>query len=443
MMISTSDATSWCGNRETLVITGGRRLCGRVSVSGSKHSALLLLHTGLAAAAPCTIRNVPRIRDVATFLDISRYLGVRIVWNGENDLTLDGSSMVNRPVPHGLTGRFHSSYLLLPVLAFKFGGACIGLPGGCRIDSQRFPSDLRGIFEPFGYDFRLDCREQCMVVERKRPHRQFRQFDFADVGARDITVFTKVAMILGAVHDGKTIIQCPFKGPEVNDLAEMLRRMGALIYGSGREIMSIEGCNHPAGVIRTVPPDHIEAVTLLSCGVMTHGDVTVENVPLTAVGAELAALSSLGAELISLDGYMVRSRRAPSFHLDRHISLTTGPYPALSTDTHPIFAACLTQSHGTGTIKETVWRDRFSYAPHIRDMGADIHVADDSVIIRGPTELHGGEVDGHDIRSCAALLLCGLAARGKTVLRDCRHLYRGYEGLVEKLRALGAIIDVA
>ncbi len=159
------------------------------------------------------------------------------------------------------------------------------------------------------------------------------------------------------------------------------------------------------------------------------------------MGAELAALSCLGADLTEVNGGTMRSRRAGTFADPRQISLTTGPYPALSTDTHPIFAACLTQCHGTGIIREGVWRDRFSYAPHIRDMGADVRVADNSVIIRGPSRLYGVEADGHDIRSCAALLLCGLAARGRTVLRDCRHLYRGYESLVEKLRTLGAIID--
>ena len=425
-----------------MVVTGGRVLCGEASVSGSKHSALLVLNMGLLpAAAASTFHNVPRIRDVEAFLDIARTLDVGVIEGEGNDITLDGSAMVNRPVPYRFTSRFHGSYLLLPVLASRFGCGVVGLPGGCRIDPLRFPTELGGLFEPFGYEFTLDVREMSMAAEKKWEHRELRQFDFTGVGARDITVFTKMAMILSGVHAGKTVIKKPFMGPEINDLAEVLRRMGAQVYGNGREVMSIEGCDHPCRVTYTVPPDLVEAVTLLACGVMTCGDVTVRNVPMSAMGAELAALSSLGAELTTMAGETLRGRRSKAFAHERHLSLTTGPYPALNTDTHPILAACLTQCHGTATIRETVWTNRFSYARHVREMGADVQVSDGSVIIRGPTRLHGAEVEGHDIRTCAALLLCGLAAEGRTVVKDCHHLHRGYEGFVEKLRLLGAVID--
>ncbi len=425
-----------------LIVNGGRPLEGTVSASGSKYSAMLALTAAFLSPAGAVLRNIPRIRDVEAIASIGSYLGVRINRAAPGVVVIDASSMENRTIPIDLAGKLHSSYLLLPVLAARFDRASVGFPGGCRVDDERYPGEISGVFRQFGFDMEIDRDRHQLKVLRSGEPDPVREFDFSDLSARDITVFSKTAMLLAAATPGTTAIRRPFKGPEIRDMAAVLRQLGARVAGVGGDLLFVEGAGEHRPMDHTILPDWIEGLTLLAAGFMTDGRVTVDNLPAVWMGSELAALTWMGADLNAQDDppgenigiSTVCCSRASHLQSAR---LSTGTYPGLNTDGHPILAACLTQCPGQSEITELVFSQRSHYVEPFRRMNAEVVREGDTVRITGPAELRGAAVNGHDIRTCAALVLLALAAKGETVIEGCGHLHRGYDDLAAKIRSLG------
>ncbi len=428
-----------------LIVTGGRALEGTVSVSGSKYSAMLALAAAYLSPAPVVLRNMPPIGDVETIISIGEHLGVRVTRPSHGVLAIDASSMEHRSIPADLAGRLHSSYLLLPVLAARFDRASVGFPGGCRVDDERYPAEIRRVFERFGFAMEIDHEgRQLNVIRRGRPDR-VREFDFSELSARDITVFSKTALLLGAATPGATVSRRPFKGPEIRDMAAVLSQMGARIAGAGGDLLFVEGVEQWGAVDHTILPDWIEGLTLLASGFLTGGSVTVDNLPTVWMGSELAALSWLGADLTTRNGTLsertglsaTSCSRGPRLRAAR---FSTDTYPGLNTDGHPILAACLTQCPGRSVITERVFNQRSGYAGPFRAMNVEVECNGHAVEISGPAHLRGARVNGHDIRTCAALVLLALAAEGESVIEGCGYLRRGYDDLPAKIRSLGGEI---
>jgi UDP-N-acetylglucosamine 1-carboxyvinyltransferase len=426
-----------------LIVTGGRKLEGTVSASGSKYSAMVTLACAFMSPAGAVLRNIPPIEDVEALLWIGESLGIGISRHGHT-INVDASSMDNRFVPPEFTRKLHSSYLILPVLASRFGEAVVGFPGGCRVDSERNTVAMAELYGAFGFEVRMDPDRRVLEVRRKGKPRDGREMDFAKVSHREITMYTKTAVLLASSTPGRTVIRQPFIGPEMRDMAELLRRMGARIWGAGAEIMVIEGAGEYAPAEYEIRPDWTESLTLLATGFLTGGRVTVDNLPVSRMGSELAALAWMGAdlELPQTDG-SADGARPVSCSRGKHLKpakLTTGPWPGLNTDSHPILAACLTAIPGRSAITEGVFSNRSVYVEHFREMNAQVERSGNTVWIDGPSQLRGAQVRGHDIRTCASLLLLALAAEGETVIDEWRHLKRGYHDLPGKLRSIGGQI---
>ena len=425
-----------------LIVTGGRALEGTVSASGSKYSAMLALAASFLSPAGVLLRNMPRIRDVEAILSIGEHLGVKTNTSRDGIVTVDAATMESRPVPTDLSGLLHSSYLLLPVLAARFDRATVGFPGGCPVDDSRYPEEIDVVFRKFGFELTIDHQDRQLTVRRTGEPARERELDFSDLSARDITVFSKTAVLLAAATPGSTVIRRPFKGPEIHDMAAVLQKMGARISGAGGDVLTVEGISEYRPVDHKILPDWIEGLTLLASGFVTGGRVTVDNLPALWMGSELAALSRIGAELTARDGCSdglpghsaLCCARASRLNPAR---LVTDTYPGLNTDAHPILAACLTQCPGLSEITERVFNLRSHYAEPFCEMNVRAERNGGSVRITGPAELRAATVDGHDIRTCAALLLLALAAEGQSKIKGFGHLNRGYEDLPAKIRSLG------
>lgn len=426
-----------------LIVTGGRRLEGAVSASGSKYSAMLALACAFLSPAGVVLRNIPLIEDVEALLWIGKSLGIGISRLGQT-ISVDASSIDNCFVPPEFTSKLHSSYLIQPVLASRFGEALVGFPGGCRVDSERNTVRMAELYGAFGFEVQMDPSRRALEVRRKDKPRGDREMDFAKVSHREITMYTKTAVLLASSTPGRTVIRRPFIGPEMRDMAELLRRMGARIWGAGAEIMVIEGAGEFAPAEYEIKPDWTECLTLLATGFLTDGRVTVDNLPVSRMGSELAALAWMGAdlELPPTDG-SADGTRPVSCGRGKHlqpVNLTTSPWPGLNTDSHPILAACLTAIPGRSAITEGVFSNRSVYVEHFREMNAQVECSGNTVWINGPSLLRGAPVRGHDIRTCASLLLLALAAGGETIIDDWWHLRRGYHNLTGKLRSIGGRI---
>ncbi|MHC1725036.1 MAG: UDP-N-acetylglucosamine 1-carboxyvinyltransferase [Syntrophobacteraceae bacterium] len=426
-----------------LIVTGGRKLEGTVSASGSKYSAMLTLACAFLSPAGTVLRNIPLIEDVEALLWIGESLGIGISRHGQT-ISVEASTMENRFIPPEFTSELHSSYLILPVLASRFGEAVVGFPGGCRVDSERSTVPMTELYGAFGFEVRMDPDRRVLEVRRKDKPRGDREMDFAKVSHREITMYTKTAVLLASSTPGRTVIRRPFIGPEMRDMAELLRRMGAKIWGAGAEVMVIEGTEEFAPAECEIKPDWTESLTLLATGFLTGGRVTVDNLPVSRMGSELAALAWMGAELElpqtdgSADG-TCRVSCGRGKHL-QPVKLTTSPWPGLNTDSHPILAACLTAIPGRSSITEGVFSNRSVYVEHFREMNVQVECNNNTVWINGPSLLRGAPVRGHDIRTCASLLLLALAAGGESVIDEWRHLRRGYHDLPGKLRSIGGQI---
>ena len=434
------------GEGSRLVVQGGGKLSGTVLASGSKYSAMLTLVAALLQPDRAILRNIPKIKDVKAMLAIAQFLGVRAARSADGALVIDTSSMENRTIPPELTAPLHSSYLLLPLLATRFDEASIGLPGGCRVDDNRYPKAIAAVYDPFGFEMRLDSRRRLISAVRKGSPDRHRCLDFSAVSYRDLTLFTKTAVLLAANTPGVTVLRRPFMGPEMRDMGAVLRQMGVQIWGEGNEILFMVGADQWQPVDHAILPDWTEALTLLAAGFLTAGRVTVGNLPVPWMGSELAALAWMGAELglgnenggRPVGTAPVSCGRGGQL---RPIRLKTSSYPGINTDAHPILAACLTQSPGRSVITEGVFNHRSLYAEQFRRMNVQLECNGPVVSVDGPSRLRGATVSGHDIRACASLLLLALAAEGETVIEDWQHLNRGYEGLPDKFRSLGGIIS--
>lgn len=412
---------------EKLIIRGGRPLHGHVRVSSAKNAVLPIIVATLLPDSPSTIIDAPHLEDVKTICSVIESLGGNILLR-DNAMIFDTTTVDKTEASYELMSRMRASFLIMGPLLAKKRHAKIALPGGCMIGSRPIDLHLKA-FEAMGAKVTVgNGYVEASVPEGLKGATIY--LDFPSVGA------TENILMAAAVADGKTIIENAAEEPEIVDLVTFLNSMGANIKGAGTNVIRVEGVKHLYGASHTVIPDRIEAGTFIIAAAMAGGDVVVDNVLSEHLKPLLAKLGEAGVKVVKdIDSVRVIS--------DGHIHSTdikTLPYPGFPTDLQAQFMAMMTIGDGTSTVTETVFENRFMHVGELRRMGANIEVEGRKAIVHGVPFLQGAFVRATDLRAGAALVLAGLAAHGVTEVGDLRHIDRGYDHLVEKLRGLGADI---
>ena len=406
-------------------IKGGIPLKGRVKTQGAKNAALPVMAACLLLKGQkMYLSNVPNLQDVETMVELLSSLGVAVSWDGDK-VVFDVPETVSWEASETLVRKMRASSLVLGPLLARCGQAVLPLPGGCSIGSRPIDLHLKGLVQ-MGAKVEIKNGFVHARTDRLRGRRIY--LDFPSVGA------TENLMMAAAFAAGETVIENSAREPEIENLASTLRGMGVPIDTEGTGCIRIKGVDGVQDCSEQVIPDRIEACTYILAGIITGGEVTVENVALDHIAALLAKLEEAGASFsagkTSVTVYPVK-RLKP-------VSIKTMPFPGFPTDLQPQMVATLTQSNGVSFIEESVFQARFLYSAELGRMGANIEIKGDTAIIKGVENLSGANVKATDLRAGAALILAGLAASGETVIENMEHVYRGYEAVDLKLRSLGA-----
>lgn len=410
---------------------GGRRLEGDVRLSGSKNATVAILAaTLLPSMGKTVLKNVPRISDVLTLLDIMKYLGVGVDFT-DNVVTLDSTSLTTSEAPYELIRKMRASFGVLGPLLARFGQARVALPGGCDIGARPVDYHLKGMVRLGAQTTVEHGFVQASIPNGLRGANIY--LDRSSVGA------TTHLMTAAALAEGITVISNAAQEPDVVAVAEVINLMGGKVRGAGTTAITIEGVKALHGTEYTVDTDRIEAGTFAVAAVITRGDLFIRGAVEAHVQPIMRKLAETGAQMnYNDDGVRVRMAKNRPFNA---INITSSPYPGFPTDVQPQFAALLTLAHGTSVITETLFERRFKYIDELARMGANIKTESNAAIIEGVPRLTGAPVAGSDLRATAALVLAGLAAEGQTDITGIQYLDRGYEGFEAKLRAVGAQIE--
>ena len=416
---------------EKLIVRGGNKLEGNIKISGAKNAVLPVIAAALLGNSPSTLDEIPDLEDVRTFSEVLKMLGVPVKYNkAAQKLYIDSSNIKTCEAPYELVRKMRASFLIMGPLLARYGKARISLPGGCAIGSRPIDLHLKG-FEALGA--KIDIGHGYIDASAPQGLVGSRIYlDFPSVGA------TENIMMAAALAKGKTILENPAHEPEIIDLANYLNVMGANIKGAGTNVIRIEGVEELKGAEYTVIPDRIEAGTYMVAAAMAGGDVWLENALPEHLKPVIAKLKEAGVTVEEeINGIRVKSEGRSKL---RSFDIKTLPYPGFPTDMQAQLMAMLTVSEGTSVVTETVFENRFMHVDEFKRMGANIKIDGRSAVVEGISELTGCEVKATDLRAGAALVLAGLVAEGETEISYIHHIDRGYDGLVDKLRGVGADI---
>lgn len=410
-----------------IVVSGGIPLEGSIPILGAKNAVLKHLVGALLAPGEHTLHNVPRIVDVDIMIRVLEHVGARFVREGTS-LQITVPESANPEAPLEFVRQMRASILVLGALLARCGRARVALPGGDDFGSRPIDFHVKGL-EAMGAEFELHHG----VLHASAPdglHGTDVFLEFPSVGA------TENLLLAAVMADGVTTIRNAAREPELTDLAEFLRKMGAKIDGAGTSTIEIHGVNSLSPAVHRAVPDRLEAGTYLVAGAVTGGTVTVEGCVPEHLRMELAKLEATGASVSTTEtSITVTGPDRPEA-----VDLATLPFPGFHTDMHPQMVAYLATARGTSIVTENIYAGRFRYIGEINRMGGDVHAEGQHVVIRGVEALSGCEVDGCDIRAAAALTIAALRAEGSTRVIHANHIDRGYDNFVPNLQSLGATI---
>lgn len=414
---------------EKFIIRHTEPLRGTVRISGAKNAALPILAACLLTDEPCRLENVPPLTDIQNMLAILKGFGADITYDEEKETAVvQAATLDSLESSYEQAGKMRASFLVAGPLLARYGKVRLPLPGGCQIGSRPVDLHLKG-FHCMG----AKSGQEHGIVEltTKKLKGANIYLDFPSVGA------TENIMMAAVLAKGKTVIANAAAEPEISDLADFLRQLGAEIQGDGTDTIEIMGVKTLGGAAHSVIPDRIEAGTFMVGAAITGGDIILENVREEHLKPVIAKLAECNVKTESLpQGIRVyrKGRLTP-------LQLKTMPFPGFPTDMQAQFMSLLSVAKGTSVITETVFENRFIHAGELQRMGADIRIDSRNAVIEGVEELTGSKVRATDLRAGAALVLSALAAKGETEIGDIHHIERGYYKLEEKLRALGADIQ--
>jgi len=419
-------------------ITGGQPLQGRVVISGAKNAALPALTAALLTDHRVVLHNIPRVRDISTMRSLLEDLGVDSSVTHEahgNRIEVEARRLLNPVAPYELVKQMRASVLVLGPLVARFGQARVSLPGGCAIGVRPVNLHLKGL-EKLGATINFDHG----YVNARANGLHGTEFYFDTVSVTG----TENLMMAATLADGITILENAAREPEVQDLANLLNKMGAHIEGAGTPEIHIRGVSRLHGAEHTIIPDRIEAGTFLTAAAITGGELVVERCNAEHLTAVLAGLEEVGVHVARDGGKSANGDVTLTVKAGNNLQaldMTTQEYPGFPTDMQAQYMTLMTQAEGSSVITETIFENRFMHALELARMGADITVTGRRALVRGRTPLSGAKIQASDLRASASLVLAGLAAEGETLIDRVYHIDRGYERIEEKLTRVGARIS--
>jgi UDP-N-acetylglucosamine 1-carboxyvinyltransferase len=413
---------------ERLVVTGGVKLKGAVTVSGAKNAILPLLAACLLSESKIVLEGVPSLDDVSTMKEVMVSLGVRVKWVGDV-MEIDPSGITSVEIDPSLMRKMRASNLVMGALLGRFGRVRASYPGGCTIGSRPMDLHLKG-FMALGAKVNEDhgfIKAEAVKLKGTEIH-----LDFPSVGA------TENIMMAASLAEGTTIIRNAAREPEIVDLQNFLNKLGAQIRGAGLDTIRIDGVRKLGReIVYRAIPDRIETGTFMVAAAITRGEILIKNSIPEHVEAITAKLREAGVNIREEEDRIIVS----ASHRWNALDIRTFPFPGFPTDMQPQMMIFLSLAEGTSIITENIFENRFQHVGEMRRMGAQIQVEGRSAVIKGVPRLTGAVVEATDLRAGAALVLGGLAAENTTVIEGVHHLDRGYDNLETRLQMLGAKIE--
>ena len=412
---------------DKLLITGGQPLAGEVRVSGAKNAALPIMCAALLTDQPLVLDNVPRLMDVRTMGKILALMGVQVGPQADGHLQLQAAGIKDPVAGYELVKTMRASVLVLGPLLARCGRARVSLPGGCAIGARPVDQHVKGL-QAMGAEFSVEQGYMNASAKRLRGAR---------IAMDMVTVTgTENLMMAATLAEGDTVLENAAREPEVVDLANCLKAMGARVEGAGTDVIRIEGVPSLSGATHRVMPDRIETGTYLAAVAAVGGKVRLTHAAPDILGATLEKLHETGARISTgTDSIEIEMSARP-----KSVSLSTAPYPGFATDMQAQFMALDCVARGTASITETIFENRFMHAQELQRLGADISIQGNTAVVTGVERLQGAKVMATDLRASASLVVAGLVAQGETLIDRIYHLDRGYEALERKLSGLGAKI---
>lgn len=414
---------------DNIIINGGKPLFGEIEVSGMKNAAVAVIFACLLVKDKCVIENLPNISDVDTSLKILESSGAVIRRLSSTVVEIDCRRVQCGSSPYELVRKMRASYYLIGAELGRFHRAFVGCPGGCDFGIRPIDQHIKG-FEALGARVSVEGGYVEAVADSGVIGNQV-YFDSVSVGA------TMNVMIAAVLAKGTTMIENAAREPHIVDLANFLNTCGADIMGAGTDVIRIKGVQSLHGCTYAIIPDMIEAGTYMIAAAATKGRLKINNVIPKHLESISAKLEEMGVYVEELDDSIIVSGESGKFN---KVNIKTLPYPGFPTDMNPQMCIMLCLAEGTSYLTEGVWDSRFRYVEELKRMGATIKVDGKTAVIEGGAPLSGAPVRAVDLRAGAAMIIAGLTAKGRTVIDDIYHIKRGYDGIVEKLREVGADI---
>ena len=421
---------------DRILIRGGRRLHGKLPISGAKNAALTLMPCALLTDEPLTLRNLPRLADVDGFGHLLNQLGASTTIEGSKPeefgrvMTIRAGQLTSTEAPYDIVRKMRASILVLGPILARAGQARVSLPGGCAIGNRPIDLHLKAL-EAIGATLEMSAGYVTATAPGGRLSGGQYRFPIVSVGA------TENVLMAAVTARGASRIDNAAREPEIVDLCRCLVAMGAHIEGIGTDTLEIEGVDELHGATYAVMPDRIEAGSYACAVAVTGGEIELTNVDPASMGATLTALRQAGVVIEERRSSIIVTSDAQL----RPLELSTAPYPGFATDMQAQFMAMLCKAAGASVLTETIFENRYMHVPELARMGADIQVRGRTAVVRGVDRLIGAPVMATDLRASMSLIIAGLVAEGETSVARVYHLDRGYERLEEKLSAVGADIE--
>ena len=412
-----------------IIINGGKKLQGEVTVSGAKNSVVALIPAIILSDGVVTLDGVPAISDVDNLIEIIEVMGGSVKRDGET-LEIDPRGVKDMPMPFGKINSLRASYYFYGSLLGRYGQATVGLPGGCDLGPRPIDLHLKA-FEAMGASISYEAESMRIATDAgQRIQGAHIYMDTVSVGA---TINT---MLAAAKAEGRTVIENAAREPEIIDVATLLNNMGARVRGAGTEVITIEGVESLHGTRHQVIPDRIEAGSYIAMAAAIGKGIKVKNVLYEHLESFIAKLEAMGVRMtVEEDAIFVEEQGDL-----KPVDIKTSPYPGFATDLQQPMTPLLLKASGRGKIIDTIYEKRVNHVPELARMGADIQVLGGQIVYNGPTQLSGAPVKASDLRAGAALVTAGLMAEGQTEITNIEFILRGYSNIIEKLSDLGADI---
>ena len=411
---------------------GGNPIIGEINISGSKNASLPLMTVSLLTEEDIILKNVPKLSDISTMKQLLSSHGTKIVASEGEDsfqLTLSSRDITNFVAPYDIVRKMRASIWVLGPLLARFGKAKVSLPGGCAIGARQVDIHI-SVMQAFGVQIIIENGYIIAELDGKLQGCDFK-FSKQSVGA---TINAILAAVLASGESNFT--NCAME-PEISDLCNCLKSMGAEIYGIGTTNLSIIGKNKFSGCEYSVLPDRIEAGTYMIAAAATRGNVLLKGIKLDILDNLVSCMRKSGVSIEEEDG-AIRIKHSGEI---KPVNISTEPYPGFSTDLQAQFMTLMIFANGKSEIKENIFENRFMHVPELCRMGADITIDGNKALVNGISTLKGAEVMASDLRASVSLIIAGLVASGETKIRRIYHLDRGYQSLEQKLSNCGADIS--